>query len=159
MNMTRHDRLIQEKTHDPYFMKEKSPGPSVCTKCSVALRDGVFEWRDPGPEDAREMVCPACKRIDDDYAGGQVVLEGAFLKAHEIEAMNIIKNTERSERSRRPLERVISVTAGKGEIEVKTTYEHLARRIGEAIHRSFKGDLKLLYSEDEKFIRVHWKRD
>jgi len=110
--MERHDRFIQEEVHDPYFTKEKHSDPAVCTKCGVVFRDGIFEWLERPPENAR-----------------------------------------------RPLERVIEISPGADRIDVKTTYEHLARRIGEAVHRAFKGELKLFYSEDEKFIRVHWRRD
>jgi hypothetical protein len=31
------------------------------------------------------MVCPACRRIEDEYAGGNVVFEGAFLEKHSDE--------------------------------------------------------------------------
>ena len=157
--MERHDRFIQEDVHDPYFVKEKHPDPAVCTKCGVVFRDGIFEWLGRPPENAQKMVCPACRRIDDKYAGGEVRLEGAFLEKHREEVANLVKNTEESEKGRRPLERIIEITIGTGRIDVRTTYEHLARRIGEAVHRAFKGELKLVYSEDEKFIRVQWKRD
>jgi hypothetical protein len=141
-------------------MKEKYQDPSVCTECGVVFRDGAFEWLDRAPpENAKKMVCPACRRIDDHYAGGLLLLEGAFLKNHRDEIVNAVRNTEGSEKARRPLERIMDMTVGDDKIEVRTTYEHLARRIGEAVHSAYKGDLKLSYSEDEKFIRVHWRRD
>ena len=74
------------------------------------------------------------------FAGGEVLLEGAFLKKHGDEVANIVKNTEETEKEQRPLERIIDITACEDRIEVKTTYEHLARRIGEAVHRAFKGE-------------------
>ena len=157
--MMRRDRLIQEYVRDPYLAKEKHPDPAVCTKCGVVFQDGIFEWLDKAPENAQKMVCPACRRIDDNYAGGVVLLEGAFLKKHGDEVANIVRNTAETEKEQRPLERIIDITFREDRIEVTTTYEHLARRIGEAVHRAFKGELKLLYSEDEKFIRVHWRRD
>ncbi len=157
--MSRNDRLIQEYIHDPYFVKEKYHDPSVCTKCKVVFNDGIFEWHDTTPENAQTMVCPACRRIDDHYAGGHVVLEGAFLADHKDDVLNIIRNAAEVEKARRPLERIMDTTVADDRIEVSTTYEHIARRIGEAVHNAYKGELKLQYLEGEKFIRVHWKRD
>ncbi|MDQ7055715.1 MAG: hypothetical protein Q9M89_04210 [Persephonella sp.] len=45
-----------------------------------------------------------------------------------------------------------------GKIVITTTYEHLARRIGEAVHRAYKGNLNFQYPEGTKYIRVHWER-
>jgi hypothetical protein len=157
--MTRHDKLIQERIHDPYFVKEKYHDPAVCTKCGVAFREGIFGWPEKTPENALKMVCPACKRVDDGYAGGEVLLEGAFLAKHRDEVVNIIRNAEQSEKAQRPLERIMDVVIGENRIAVKTTYEHMARRIGEAVNRAFKGELRLAYSEDDKFIRVNWTRN
>jgi hypothetical protein len=56
----------------------------------------------------------------------------------------------------RPLERIISIEEQDDEIMIKTTYEHLARRIGEAIHRAHKVDLQLNYPEGKKYVRVYW---
>lgn len=77
--MARYDRLIQEYTHDPYFLKGKYQDPSVCVKCGLVFRNGIFEWPEAAPQKAQKMTCPACRRIDDAYEGGHVVLEGAFL--------------------------------------------------------------------------------
>lgn len=73
--------------------------------------------------------------------------------------MNTIKKAGESEKRLRPLERIMDLSIGDDRIEVKTTYEHIARRIGQAVHSAYKGDLKLQYADGEKFVRVHWKRD
>jgi hypothetical protein len=157
--MPRLDRMIQEYIHDPYFLRGKYRDPSVCTKCSVVFHDGKFRWLDVRPQNAGLMVCPACRRIDDNYEGGHILLEGSFLEAHKNDILNTIRNTGESEKRSRPLERIMGLAVGDQKIEVKTTYEHVARRIGEAIRRAYKGDLKLQYLDGEKFIRVRWKRD
>jgi len=41
---------------------------------------------------------------------------------------------------------------------VTTTGIHVARRIGEALARAYKGDLSYQYAEGEKRIRVYWRR-
>jgi len=157
--MVRNDRLIQEHVHDPYFVRGKYHDPSVCAKCNLVFHDGIFDWPDGAPPNARKMVCPACKRIDDNYEGGHVVLEGTFLADHKEDLVNTVKKAEEHEKRQRPLERIMDIVVGDDRIEVRTTYEPVARRIGQAVHKAYKGDLKMHYLEDEKFVRVHWRRD
>ncbi|OPY78222.1 MAG: hypothetical protein A4E65_02376 [Syntrophorhabdus sp. PtaU1.Bin153] len=157
--MERKNRLIQEYIHDPYFQKTKLSDPSVCEKCQVVFHNGIFDWLDAVPKDAEKMVCPACRRTEDNFEGGIVSLEGRFLAEHKQDIMNIIKNTENAEKGLRPLERIMKINDYADKIEVFTTYEHLARRIGVAINNACKGELELQYAEGKKHIRVYWKRD
>jgi len=57
-----------------------------------------------------------------------------------------------------PLERIIAVTQVKKITTVTTTGIHLARRIGEALYHSYKGDYSFRYAEADKSIRVFWQR-
>ncbi len=155
--MARRDKLIQEHQHDPYFSKGQNQDPSHCTECGVLFARGQFRWEDV-PSQASGMQCPACRRIRDSYEGGVVRIEGDFASIHRDEILNLINNTERLEKQRRPLERLMAVS-DESDIEVTTTYEHLARRIGEAIHRAYKGELRVDYPKGEKYVRIHWKRD
>jgi hypothetical protein len=41
---------------------------------------------------------------------------------------------------------------------IKTTDVHLPRRIGDAMHRAFHGNLELKYDEGNYFVRVNWER-
>lgn len=41
---------------------------------------------------------------------------------------------------------------------IKTTDIHLPRRIGEAMHRAFHGELHVHYDEENYFVRVEWWR-
>ncbi|GAB6077341.1 BCAM0308 family protein [Hydrogenobaculum acidophilum] len=154
----RKDRMIEEYIHDPYFSKEKYEEPSVCEICGVVFHDGVFKWED-APKNAKKMVCPACRRIQDKYYGGIVELSGAFLKAHKEEILNLIRNEEEKEKNLRPLERIATIEENDNGITIKTTYEHMARRLGEAVHKAYKGSLELKYQEDSHFLRVKWHRD
>jgi len=156
--MERKDRLIQEYIHDPYFSKAKLRDPLVCEKCKVVFRNGIFEWVEKIPSHAEKMVCPACRRTDDDFEGGIVLLEGEFLSDHKSDIMNIVGNVEKTEKKYRPLERIMKLNDYGNRVEITTTYEHIARRIGEAVQKAYKGDLSLRYGEGEKHIRVSWKR-
>jgi hypothetical protein len=41
---------------------------------------------------------------------------------------------------------------------VTTTGLHLARRLGEALARAYKGELSFRYADEEASIRVYWQR-
>jgi hypothetical protein len=158
--MERRDRMIQSYKNDPYFVREKYSEPSVCRECGVVFQDGIFEWVKNPPAEAAEITCPACLRIQEDYEGGWVEMEGQFLRDHRREIQNLIENTADREARRRPLERIIELRNGDdGSLTVRTTYEHLARRIAEAVHSAYKGELKLNYPGEEKYVRAHWRRD
>lgn len=156
--MRRKDRLIQESHHDPYFTKKKHTGTSICTNCGVGFKNGIFGWLDNIPENAVKITCPACRKITDKFEGGTVTLEGNFLTRHKEEILNIISNTKESEMRSRPLEKIMEIIDRGNRIEIKTTYEHLARRIGVAIHKAYKGSLNIEYLADEKYTRVCWMR-
>jgi len=158
--MERRDRLVQEYRHDPYFVREKYHEPSLCKECGVVYQDGIFEWMKNPPKDAAAITCPACRRINEDYEGGIVRLEGAFLKGHWEDIRNLIENTADRETRERPLERILEWrNEDDGTVVIRTTYEHLARRIGEAVHKAYKGDLDLQYPGGEKYVRARWVRN
>ncbi len=158
--MVRRDRLVQEYHHDPYFLREKYHEPSICKVCGVVFQDGIFEWMPRPSSEAKPITCPACLRIQEDYEGGMVHLEGQFLQTHWNEIRNLIENTEAREWRQRPLERILEWRIEEdGSVIIRTTYEHLARSIAEAIHRAYKGELNLQYPGEEKYVRAHWHRD
>lgn len=41
---------------------------------------------------------------------------------------------------------------------VTTTDPHLARRIGDALHHAYKGELEYRYNKQDKLLRVSWSR-
>lgn len=43
-----------------------------------------------------------------------------------------------------------------GAVLVTTTDIHLARRLGEALHHAYQGELEYHYNPDENLLRVHW---
>ena len=157
--MNQQYRLNQEHIHDPYFAGKKPAHASVCQRCGLVQVKGLFKWQDEIPADFDKFTCPACLRIEQGVPGGVVILQGAFLDRHKDEIGHIITNCEDKEKKNRPLERLISVISSGDKIEVTTTYEHLARLIGESVNNAFKGDLDLSYQPKEKFIRVVWTRD
>ena len=153
----RKDRLIKEKRHDVYQETHKWPEPTWCTTCGALFSNGRWSWQE-APAKAHETLCPACRRIADHYPAGYIEIKGSFFAEHQDEILNLIHNVEKQEKSEHPLERIISITVESEHPLVTTTGIHLARRIGEALSRAYKGELSFQYLEGEESIRVNWQR-
>ena len=53
----------------------------------------------------------------------------------------------------------MAISEVPGGLEITTTGVHVARRIGDALGRSYQGDLNFTYGAGEKSIKVSWSRD
>ncbi len=155
--MRRSDRLIQEKRHDVYQEKEKLPEPTLCTQCRAVFSNGRWSWEEP-PKGANEAICPACRRILENLPAGYVEIRGQFFEEHQDEILNLARNIEKQERTERPLERIMTIKNEPDHTLLTTTGVNIARRIGEAISRSYSGDFSFQYADGEKSIRVYWER-
>jgi hypothetical protein len=153
----RKDRLIKEKRHDVYQETHKWPEPTRCTTCGALFSNGRWSWQE-SPAQAHEALCPACRRIADHYPAGYIEIKGSFFAEHQDEILNLVHNVEKQEKNEHPLERIMSITVESEYPVVTTTGIHLARRIGEALSRAYKGELSFQYPEGEESIRVNWKR-
>ena len=153
----RKDRLIKERRHDPYRERGKCPEPTRCTQCGAVFAGGRWTWQTIEGQ-AHETICPACRRIADNYPAGYVELNGPFFEEHHEEISNLVLNEEGREKSERPLERIITVKDSDGHTLVTTTGVHVARRIGEALARAYGGELSFQYADGERSIRVFWQR-
>lgn len=148
-----------DQHHDPYFLKKKIADPSICRQCGAVFHKGSFRWISSPPQKASLVTCPACLRIREKYVGGTILIEGKFALQHQEEILHLSQNIAQKEQKRRPLQRIIEIETNKNAMRITTTYEHIARRIGEAIHNAYQGELKLSYPQDEKAILVLWKRN
>ena len=151
----RHDGLFQEHVHDAYKSKGKLPEPTVCPQCDAVFHAGRWQWS-AVPEGAHQETCPACHRIRDHYPAGFLTLQGEFFLAHRDEIMHLAHNYEKRECDDHPLKRIIAVEEKEGKTLVTTTDIHLARGIGEAVHRAYQGELKFHYNPEQNLLRVSW---
>ena len=142
---------------DPYIVTRKPIEPTVCPSCKAVFAEGRWSWQRP-PADAGELVCPACQRIHDDFPAGYVMVKGEFIKAHRDEIIALVKSKEDTQKAEHPLQRIMAIEDVREGLQVTTTDSTLARGIGEALHETYKGDLKVKYSRDENLVRATWKR-
>jgi NMD protein affecting ribosome stability and mRNA decay len=152
----RMDKLIQEKQHDVY-REDRGPEPGLCTECGALFVNGRWTWKKTG-EVTYKVICPACRRLADNYPAGYIQIKGDFFKNHRDEILNLIRNEEKQEKGEHALERIMSITNENDHTLITTTGVHIARRIGEALHRAFEGDFSFRYADNEMSIRVYWQR-
>jgi hypothetical protein len=153
----RRDRQIHELVHDSYVARSKPSEPALCPDCGLVFRDGRWQ-RLPAPGKAHRERCPACQRIHDRFPAGYVVLGGAFLDEHRDEILNLLRHVEGRAGAERPLQRIMSISRENGGTVVTTTDPHLARALGEAVHRAYRGKLDFHYNPEQNLLRVHWER-
>lgn len=156
-NFGRKDRLIKEHRHDTYRMAGKWPEPTQCSRCGAVFTNGRWSWDDPAVR-TNETVCPACRRIADNYPAGIIELRGEFFHQRREEILNLSRNIEEQEKGEHPMERIIAIKNEGDHTVITTTGIHIARRIGEAVSRSYKGKLSCRYNRSDKSIRVAWQR-
>lgn len=155
--MIQREQLMQELVHDPYKVIGKPPEPSTCTDCGASFRDGRWTWTAAQPGSGH-AICPACKRIREKLPAGFVTLRGEFFGEHRDEVLSRVRHCEEAEKRDHPLQRIMAIQANGEGMLVTTTDPHLARRIGDALHKAFKGKLEFHYNKGEDLLRVTWQR-
>jgi len=152
------EQVLKSKAHDAYRGRAKLPEPARCRDCGAVYRRGRWVWGSGG-EAPRPVRCPACARIKDGMPAGYVRLSGAYPEAHRDAILRRLRRCEQAESRAHPLQRIMGVTREGADLVVTTTDMHLARRLGEALEKSFKGDAKYRYAREDNLLRVDWRRD
>ncbi len=151
------DRMRVKGSKDSYRLTEKLPGGATCQSCGSTVQEGRWTWSVPA-EGAASATCPACRRVADDYPAGYLMLEGSFFGENRGEIMNLVRNVAKAEKGEHPMERIMAIRKDGETTLITTTGVHIARRLGDSLKRSYRGDLKVNYEDGEKRIRVSWCR-
>jgi hypothetical protein len=147
-------RPQQDHILDPYQAQQKLHEGTVCPQCGA--HDGRWQWATRRMETASEQLCAACRRINDKFPAGIVILRGDFAREHKEEMVHLVRHQEDAEKKEHPLNRIMSVEKDPRGIVIHTTDIHLPRRIGGAIKRAFHGEAQAHFEEDGYFVRVDW---
>jgi NMD protein affecting ribosome stability and mRNA decay len=149
---------------DPYIPKGSQGEIAVCARCQAIYKrrhwffDEELLKRAKARATTRQVTCPACQKIEDNYPEGEVVLRGEFLGPHRNEIMNLVSNEEERAKGLNPLERIVRISESNGTLSITTTNEKLAQRIGRALQKAYQGDISYRWSEDTKYLHVEWAR-
>jgi NMD protein affecting ribosome stability and mRNA decay len=147
------------------YMSKDGIEVSYCTKCGVINRQKRWIMdpielnqlkEDPA---VGKMVCPACQKMQDNVPGGFLTLSGEYLRKHEHEILELIKNTEAKSRNKNPLGRIMELTQEGNVLTIHTTLDRLAEKLGKEIYKAHSGELNYQWSHGENTVRVNWKRD
>jgi len=149
---------------DPYLPVEGQEA-SICTDCSALYQnkrwffDEKLAQRLAGSAKVRQVVCPTCRKIKENYPEGYLTLSGGFFAERKDEVITLLKNEVAKVSSRSVLDRVIKMSEeGKDQLVVTTTTEKLAQHLGRAVYRAYKGELDFRWSETNPLVRVYWSR-
>ena len=153
-----------DRTKDPYIPRKGSLETGVCPDCHAISRKKRWyldeaEYASLARAGAVVRRCPACRKIADGFPSGVVTLRGKFLLTHRDEILTIVRNEERRARGTNPLERIMSIREGDGSVEILTTDEKLAQRVGREIRKAYQGTVSFKWSEDANLVRVNWSRE
>ena len=151
-------RAQQDHMLDPYQRQQKLREGTVCPQCGAVYHEGAGDGR-PGSRVAAEELCAACRRINDKFPAGVVTLRGDFAREHKEEMIHLARHQEEAEKNEHPLNRIISIEEDAHGVVINTTDIHLPRRIGEAVHRAFHGEIEDIFEKDGYFLRVNWTRE
>ncbi len=157
-------RIVKKKSidtaKDPYLNKADPADGSECGRCGAIFTDKRWSIskRAKRVAGAAKVTCPACQKIKDGYIGGYVTLQGDFLKEHKDDLLNLIRNKEKLSMRYNPLNRIMDIKERGGKIEITTTSEKLAQRIGQVVKKTFSGEVEYKWSSDVKVARVVWTR-
>ena len=154
----RRPRRIHDEAHDVYGTAKKLPDGTACPRCAASYREGRWTWERP-LLGSPEHLCPACRRIEDDYPAGVVAVRGAFAAAHREEIESLIRHVEEHAKQEHPLKRIFAILEEDGGLRVPTTDARLAREIGEALYRAYRGELEQPAPQTEGIVRVSWQRE
>lgn len=150
---------------DPYRVTVHQPDDTVCSRCDAVVRRQRWSL-DPerkalvlssGP--AHEVLCPACRRVTEQVPEGIVTLSGDFWPAHRDEILHHIRNAEVDALGTNPLSSIADIHEVDGTLQVFTTTEKLAQRIGRSLQKAYSGKVQFVWSDGRKLVRVTWERN
>jgi hypothetical protein len=144
------------------------PEPAVCEVCGDVYADR--RWSKPDDERQQKkhkhfrapnlIVCPACQRQRSGVPSGFLYLQGSFLALHQDDIKRLLKNEAERVAEDNPLARIMDYqTDTDGRLTITTTTEHLARRLGHALNKAFRGNIRYGHSQRNKLARVWWERN
>jgi NMD protein affecting ribosome stability and mRNA decay len=155
---TQGQRGVGEDSHDPYRLQAKPREPTYCPACGAVFEEGRWQWKERLSSKAPQRLCSACQRIRDGLPAGYLQIDGEFAREHRTELHNLIAHRAERAKAEHPMQRIMAITEQGDGLEVTTTDVHLARDLGEALHRAYHGELALRYGEGQMLLRAHWRR-
>ena len=135
--------------------------PAMCERCGALYQHRVWRARGPlpFPKGMTWTVCPACEQRESHEYFGRVVLSGPFVAAHRDEIERRIRNVEKRAAFTQPERRLVDLNRERDGLEVLTTSQKLAHRIGRELEKAFGGAAHFHWSESDGALEVRWSHE
>lgn len=161
-------RIITKKAidtaKDPYLIDLPPDEKAVCKGCGAVWHSK--RWSLPSAtaalassERPAQTTCPACRKVRDRVPLGFVTIQGTFAVEHKEEILSLLRNKETRALHINALERIMDIKESGNAIEVSTTTDKLAQRIGRMLHNAYCGEVEYKWSSGDKLARVTWTRN
>ncbi len=150
---------------DPYIPRKGLKEPTVCLSCRAIyakkrwVLDEALFFDIKKKKKFYSQKCPACRKIADKYAMGHVRISGSFVVEHRDEIISLLRSEERHAIDKNPLERIMKIEKRPNGLNVQTTTDSLAMRIGHVLSRAYKGKSKFNWKYGDKSLIVEWSRE
>jgi hypothetical protein len=155
---------LYKKNHverDMYLPRLDPKGIIQCSGCGAFHHRRHWTLTPPGEFSSQIhshlVFCPACRKIQDRFPGGELTLRGVEA-GNRGEIARILRNGEARAREKNPLERIMCMDAANGRWRVETTTEKLAQRLGRSIKKARGGKLAYKWGHNNKFVGVVWEK-
>jgi hypothetical protein len=136
--------------------------PTLCDRCGASFirRTWRTDRRIPATQlaVARWVVCPACRQVERGLGFGRVDITGTFVSLHEAEVRRRIATVAARAAARQPERRIVSIDWNGPRLEVLTTSQKLAHRIGHELAKAFGGRTSYKWSDDRTLVAT-WIRE
>ena len=155
---------MPERSTSAYLPKKGMKEVAVCDKCHLIYQNKRWYLDDKEASklltDSRTHrgTCPICRRMEDNVPAGAVTLSGDYFRQHEGEILDLIKNTEVKSRVKNPFGRIMEISQEGNVLNVSTTEDKLAQKLGREVYKAHKGELHYKWSHDQDMVRVAWQR-
>ena len=152
----------ERPSQEPHLMLKAPKGSPICRQCHAIFDKKRWhfdeaKYTELAKTDTTEKVlCPACQKIRDEHPDGIVTLKWRVLHDHVEDIVGMMKNAEARAMSVNPLERIMKVVVSKNEMEVQTTSDRFAQRLGKDLVKAFQGEVVYHWGHRDKLVRVEW---
>jgi hypothetical protein len=140
----------------PLRSQKKPANPVLCMECGALFHDGRWQWPELVPKKSQEVICPACKLIQNNTPMGFLTLSGDYFNQHREQILSLIRHQVAAENTRHPLNRLMALDEHQDTVLLTFTDMHLPKRIGNAIKHAHSGELDIDFDKD--CCRATWKR-
>jgi len=132
------------------------PERSVCRICGADYARRTWRRRQlavPGAKPAAPALCPACAQVRRQEAFGS----GPFIGQNRAEIRRRIRNVCRRAEFTQPQRKLVSLRLETNELEIRTTSQKLAHRIGAELGKAFGGRVSYHWIDRDGTLRAVWE--